>query len=341
MPQHQPYPVPVTGYQQPQQQQYGYSGQQGGGRKKAVLIGINYFGTAAELRGCINDVGNVKGFLASRGFVQSPENMKILTDDQHQNSPNFPTKQNMIAAMKWLVSGAQPGDLLFLHYSGHGGQQRDTDNDEADQFDETIIPVDFKQAGQLVDDDLHDILVKPLPKGVKLIVIFDSCHSGTALDLPYIYGPNGQLIDGPEMSHSSSSSSFGKPNKAQLAMGVVNMGMNLLSGNGGGLQSTGSLVHGFQRRPGYNVQNKISNSDVIMFSSCRDDQTSMDVQTSSGAIGAMSHAIIQALQQNPNPTYGQLLSATREILKGKYQQIPQLSSSHAMDMNQLFAVVNQ
>lgn len=38
----------------------------------------------------------------------------------------------MIAAMKWLVSGARAGDHLFLHYSGHGTQVDDTDGDEMD-----------------------------------------------------------------------------------------------------------------------------------------------------------------------------------------------------------------
>merc|ERR1712113_275736 len=50
---------------------------------------------------------------------------------------------------------------------------------------ETLCPTDFEAAGQLVDTNVFDIICAPLPSGVKLIAIFDCCHSGTGLDLPY------------------------------------------------------------------------------------------------------------------------------------------------------------
>ena len=86
------------------------------GKRKALLIGINYFGQDGELRGCINDVHNVSAFLVER-YGYKREDMVILTDDQ-QNPVMQPTKANIIRAMGWLVSNAQPNDALFLHYSG-------------------------------------------------------------------------------------------------------------------------------------------------------------------------------------------------------------------------------
>ena len=50
--------------------------------------------------------------------------------------------------MHWLVSGAQPNDSLFFHYSGHGSQTYDSDGDEVDGNDETICPVDYDSAGK-------------------------------------------------------------------------------------------------------------------------------------------------------------------------------------------------
>lgn len=102
-----------------------------------------------------------------------------------------PTASNIRRAMQWLVNGAQPNDALWFHYSGHGGQAVDLDGDEDDGYDETIYPVDFKQAGQIVDDEMHHIMVRSLPQGCRLTAIFDSCHSGSALDLPYIYSTQG------------------------------------------------------------------------------------------------------------------------------------------------------
>jgi hypothetical protein len=86
------------------------------GKRKALLIGINYFGQKGELRGCINDTRNVSNFLIeNHGYKR--EDMVILTDDQ-QNPVMQPTKQNIIRALQWLVEGAQPNDALFLHFSG-------------------------------------------------------------------------------------------------------------------------------------------------------------------------------------------------------------------------------
>lgn len=51
--------------------------------------------------------------------------------------------------------------------------------------DETILPTDYKTAGQIVDDELNELLVKPLLPGVTLHALIDACHSGTAMDLPY------------------------------------------------------------------------------------------------------------------------------------------------------------
>ncbi|WWC85156.1 uncharacterized protein L201_000013 [Kwoniella dendrophila CBS 6074] len=121
------------------------------GTRKALLIGINYFGTSAELSGCINDVHNVQKFICER-YGYRPADIVILTDDS--NDPRtMPTRDNIIKGMKWLVQGAQRDDALFLHYSGHGTQTEDLDGDEGDGDDEAICPVDYETAGLIIDDD--------------------------------------------------------------------------------------------------------------------------------------------------------------------------------------------
>ena len=79
------------------------------GNKKALLIGINYRGMKGELKGCVNDVRNLKQFITGRyGFREDAQSMVVLTDDQPD--PAFrPTKQNILNAMAWLVGGVQPG----------------------------------------------------------------------------------------------------------------------------------------------------------------------------------------------------------------------------------------
>ena len=149
------------------------------------MIGINYFGQRGQLRGCTKDVKNMSMYL-NQNFGYAQEDMVILTDDQ-QNHISQPTKANILRAMHWLVKDARPNDSLYFHYIGHGGQIPDLDGDEDDGYDEVIYPVNFRTQGHIVDAETYRIMVKSLVPGVKLTTIFDSCHSGSALGLPYVY----------------------------------------------------------------------------------------------------------------------------------------------------------
>eukprot|EP01065_Artemidia_motanka_P019969 TRINITY_DN238_c0_g3_i2.p1 TRINITY_DN238_c0_g3~~TRINITY_DN238_c0_g3_i2.p1 ORF type:complete len:373 (+),score=153.87 TRINITY_DN238_c0_g3_i2:68-1120(+) len=165
----------------------------GGGRKLAVLVGINYKGQRGELSGCVNDVVSMKRYLLDNGYSEDPSNMQILVDVPHHDiriPTNSPTKANIERAIEWLVSQARPGDSLFFHYSGHGGQQRDDSGDEEDGMDETLIPLDYQRAGVITDDQLFDKLVAPLQRGVTFACLMDCCHSGTILDLPFTFVAN-------------------------------------------------------------------------------------------------------------------------------------------------------
>ncbi|ORX46391.1 hypothetical protein BCR36DRAFT_585208 [Piromyces finnis] len=313
------------------------------GNKKALFIGINYTGTSAELKGCINDVKNVSQLVCQRfGF----QNCLYLTDEQ-QDSSKKPTYNNIIEGMKWLVQGAKSGDSLFFHYSGHGGTAKDGDGDEVDGYDETIIPLDYESAGQITDDIIYENLVTPLPQGCRLTAIFDSCHSGTVLDLPYTYQCDGQveviendvrkevfkkainivgsLISGDQAKIASSLLSIfdGSINFAQLASGLS--GGSYSSGNSSANQNA--------------INKRKHDADVIQFSGCRDDQTSADAKINNVSTGAMSYALITVLNQNPNLTYTQLLTNIRQVMKEKrFSQIPQLSTSHPMNMNEIFKI---
>lgn len=151
------------------------------GVRRAVLIGINYVGQQGELSGCHNDVTNIKKYLIQKqGFLE--KDMLILMDDGHHHEP---TRQNIMQAFDRITQYSKAGDVVFIHYSGHGGRVRDTSGDEADGYDETLIPLDFKKSGQIVDDEIYERLVKKMPANVTVVCLMDSCHSGTALDLPY------------------------------------------------------------------------------------------------------------------------------------------------------------
>ena len=183
-----------------------------------------------------------------------------------------------------------------------------------------IYPVDFQRAGHIVDDEMHRILVGSLRPGVRLTAIFDSCHSGSALDLPYVYSTQGVLKE---------------PNLAKEAgQGLLGAISSYARGDMGGV--VGSAVDFFKKSSRGNdaysktKYTKTSPADVIMWSGSRDDQTSQDASVAGRATGAMSWAFITALKKNPQQSYVQLLNSIRDELARKYSQKPQLSSSHPL-----------
>ncbi|KAK4960400.1 Ca(2+)-dependent cysteine protease [Elasticomyces elasticus] len=319
-PQGQPPPPPQAmqnfGNGAPNGYQFQYSNCTG--RRKALLIGINYFSQRGQLRGCINDVKNMSTYL-NQHFGYKREDMVTLTDDQ-QSAMSQPTKANILRAMHWLVKDARPNDSLFFHYSGHGGQTKDLDGDEEDGYDEVIYPVDFRQAGHIVDDEMHRVMVSPLQPGVRLTAIFDSCHSGSALDLPYIYSTQGVLKE---------------PNLAKEAgQGLLSIVSSYARGDLGGMASTAMGIFKKATSGGdsheRNMRTKTSPADVIMWSGSKDSQTSQDANIAGQATGAMSWAFIAALKKNPQQSYVALLNSIRSELEGKYDQKPQLSCSHPL-----------
>ena len=150
--------------------------------KTAFLVGVNYTGTINELYGCINDTKNVQDLLKSKyNFT----NVTLLNDE----TSDKPTKQNILNGLQTLLSNTNSGDIAFFMFSGHGTCTADLNGDETDGRDEVILPIDAVSIQTcILDDDLNKIIRNTLKPGAKLIALFDSCFSGTVLDLRYTYG---------------------------------------------------------------------------------------------------------------------------------------------------------
>lgn len=141
---------------------------------RALLIGINRYPSEEipDLRGAVNDVEMMTGILVDRyGFAR--ESIRVLTDGDA-------TREGILAALREAVRVTEPGDVLYVHYSGHGSQVEDRSGDEDDGLDETLIPHDGRtgDVADITDDELHGIL-----SGLRTdraVIVLDSCHSGTA-----------------------------------------------------------------------------------------------------------------------------------------------------------------
>ena len=149
--------------------------------KRALVIGIGDYPEESgwcKIHGD-NDISIVTEMLEENGFEQ----VQILCN-------KAATKKGIIDALDNLAKKATLGDVIYIHFSGHGQQITDLDGDEPDGYDEAWIPYDackdysakYKGQNHIVDDELFDFLnqlrAKVGDKG-KIIVVSDACHSGS------------------------------------------------------------------------------------------------------------------------------------------------------------------
>jgi hypothetical protein len=142
----------------------------------SIHIGLNsvdpdhYEGWDGALAACVFDAKDMHALAKKQGFSAG----KPLLNEGA-------TAKAVTGALRKAAKSLGKGDFLLLTYSGHGGQVKDTNGDEEqDNMDETWVLYDR----QLVDDELYDLWGAFKP-GVRILVLSDSCHSGTVTrDVP-------------------------------------------------------------------------------------------------------------------------------------------------------------
>jgi metacaspase-1 len=175
-----------------------FSKQSRQGTKRALIIGINYTNSPYALPGCHNDCRNVIAFLKQVHSFEDEHITLLLDDPVACDELHQPTKKNLLRTFRNFAMQCQEGDAVFIHYAGHGINVEDQSGDEPDGYDEALMPVDYMSAGEIIDDEIFRLLLIPMPKNVTVTALFDCCHSGTILDLPFEYS-----IDKPECDYDS------------------------------------------------------------------------------------------------------------------------------------------
>jgi hypothetical protein len=154
--------------------------------KRALIVAIGKYEPSTKWSdlSSANDVALIRDALKLQGFADS---------DIHEIRNQDATRKDIIAAVrKHLIEPAKKGDVLVLHYSGHGQQVTDDENrpDELDGYDETLVPYDapkklrdgYRGEKHLRDDVLNDLMqearVKVGPTG-NVVMFLDSCYSGS------------------------------------------------------------------------------------------------------------------------------------------------------------------
>lgn len=166
-------------------------------RCEALLYGLNYASQPRlRLNGCWNDAIGMSSLLTSEPYCFDPERVHVVMDTNNDQVPRC-TKHAIASSLQSMARRSREGaglDVAVFAFSGHGSHQRDYSGDEADGQDEGICPIDCMRTGLLLDDDLLRI-VKEFNPRTRLYMVFDCCHSGSMLDLPFVYPPGVDLPD--------------------------------------------------------------------------------------------------------------------------------------------------
>ncbi|EJF58401.1 hypothetical protein DICSQDRAFT_139484 [Dichomitus squalens LYAD-421 SS1] len=154
--------------------------------RRALIIGITYKNRVGEtLRSPHTDARAWRQVLIDKYHYKATD-ITLMLDAEETPKNLVPNKENLLHEIKALVAGARPGDRFMFYYSGHGTQIQSKSINEDDGFDEAIVPYSSSNdVDPILDDVLRELLVDPLPVGAHLTCIFDSCCSGTLLDLDH------------------------------------------------------------------------------------------------------------------------------------------------------------
>ena len=202
--------------------------------------GLDGKGWDGALTACEFDANDMQAIAGSQGF----ETSKLLTADA--------TSEAIIAAIERAATILARGDLFLCSYSGHGGQVPDRNGDEDDHSDETWLAYDR----QIIDDELYALWAKFAP-GVRILVLSDSCHSGTVT--------KGIDADVPDPVSTREKAAAESPRYRALPRDVMMATY----------RTHAKLYDDIQKRV-TGSEGADSDATVVLISGCRDDQLSLD-----------------------------------------------------------------
>ena len=278
--------------------------------RRALVIGIGQQEDKAW--GKINgdkDVVYVEAMLKAAKYKEV--NITMLVNGQA-------TKNGIVKAFKGLVSQCKVGDIVYVHYSGHGQQMTDVHNDERDGLDECWIPYDacrkasatYHGEKHLTDDELNvylNVIRNKIGAKGRLLVVIDACHSGDGTR-----GEDDEIVRGVEDTL------------------VVD------SQNARGLYETFEAIKSFFM--GDNGKEKIINAKAkplaerwITISACRSDQ--VNVEMKSPAVGKLTYALWKELKNSDKVNNDEFMRRIRKFVNRNTCSRPQQPEMTGEDSN--------
>jgi hypothetical protein len=303
-------------------------------KRIGLCVGVEYWlyadsGIADVLPGCHRDAKHMYDLLTKKYHF---DQVVLMIDDSSTVPALQPTKANILTQLALLADQSENADVVFT-YAGHGSQLRDAPTfsssssqnvnpgDEPDGLDETIVPLDYMGSpstgtggGQIRDDELKKVLVEHLKPTARFVGIFDSCHSGSILDLPFIYNLSKARVG----TNTVSLLETPQPSVVDYPCPVLTLS---------GCKDDQTSMSAYD----------VSNSGVKLTSSTGAQVAYTRENTGRGTApdlwqGAMSWALLTVLETlGYNLTWPLVFRGVREALAQKgYDQLPMLASSHKL-----------
>jgi len=286
------------------------------GTKRALIIAISDYGTPPNhpdtgepLRpyrnlNASNDIPLVRGALEQQGF----QDIRLLQDADADI-------EGIRAALNRLVRDTDDGDVVVVHYSGHGHRitnDNPDDDDEVDGYDEVLVPYgapdDFYEGydGSLHfrDDEFGDFvfdLRRRAGSGGNVTIFLDACHSGT--------GTRGEA----ELPARGSETPLGLPARTSAAVAETGHGTGMEESTGSGTRGGSGELAPF-----------------VVFSAASQRQVAYETWDVDGKtkVGSLSYAIARTLPNlGPGTTNRALFAEITRALSGKVMQTPQMEGS--------------
>lgn len=249
-------------------------------RKPALLVGINTYPAGSALSGCVNDSKDWASYLKGFGYVPT-----LLLNRKA-------TRAAIISSLKEMLKSLRPGDTGVFAYSGHGSWVPCTDGSERDRRSECICPVDcIGDESKIILDDEIAALLSSRAKGSRVLMMSDSCHSGTVYrSKPKIIYSNGKgrFLHPSLFCDRPGASRISKPPRRESSSEAL---------------------------PG-----------VIFFSGCGDNQYSADASFGGRSNGAFTYYALGVFKKlGPDSTYAQIYKELRNYLpSSRYEQKPEM-----------------
>jgi translation initiation factor IF-1 len=256
-------------------------------KKHALLIGISEYPVYSDIPQSswqsihgTNDIKLITNVLKNQGFSVQ----KILNKQA--------TAAKIRKSLKQLIQKVTHGDIVYVHFSGHGQSYEDISGDEADGWDEAIVPYDarsiyiegvYEGTNHILDDELEiyfTAIRKKIGEQGFLYVVLDACHMGGA--------SRGNEVDDDEIFVRGSYKGF-SPNKKRYIPKIDKRGNMLVS------QASGQ-------------------SGICVLEACRSYQTNAEIKQNGTYYGPLSYYINQTLKSTSLTTNTDWIETVRKAM---------------------------